>query len=681
MMKILIVGEDRESSDFLRDALRSLDVEIQLLSLDILRKNNFGNKDIDLVILNLADLKPENQQHLSEILEKIGKTDFPAISFINQNLSKLRSQLLNAGILQVLDLPYSHRETRSIIEKILIDPKTAGGTENPDRRELQQNSNEIFLRQLTKKLSQTQSNLDDAVGLILEYFKQIQNFEHILFFEIINPNEAVLKEYHSSSWLEKNIKIETKNLFLRSDKNEGIYLHENLSSDEDPQLYLKSIFGINSKSLIVCPIFLSRVIKYFILFMQNAEFTFPENQKHLINTAKQLIELRFQREPAIYKLKKDKKSQLSDYSSKFFQSIVDQLNFGIIIFNKDLHIKYINKEGKRLLRLDSSSGNYKKIRDVLGEQNTQAIVTSMNLMSSAFQRPEIEIVTPDGQRVLIGFTLTEFTDPLQEDGFILSLKDITYTKELQEEIMRMDRLASLGVMASGIAHEIRNPLAGIKAIAQTFEDELNKTDPKNEYVQRIIKQVNRLDDLLKSLFSYAKPQKPNRQFHYLNEIMQDVLSLLKQKLQNQNIKLIQSYSEELHPVFVDNSQIQQVLFNLILNSLESIENDGEITVSVSEVDPTKEFFQRKPFYKKITENRYLLIKISDNGDGITPENLQQIFNPFFTTKTFGTGLGLSIVYQLVQENNGVIYYESEEKKGTDCFLFLPAFEPSKKIEN
>ena len=284
---------------------------------------------------------------------------------------------------------------------------------------------------------------------------------------------------------------------------------------------------------------------------------------------------------------------------------------------------------------------------------------------------------PVAKRLLIGFTLTEFTDPLKDEGYILSLKDITYTKELQEEILRMDRLASLGVMASGIAHEIRNPLAGIKAIAQTFEDELEKSDSKNEYVKRIIKQVNRLDELLKSLFSYAKPPKPNRQFFQIKELMQDVLSLLKRKIQNQNIKLVQSYEKDLPPVFVDNSQIQQVIFNLLLNGIEAIDKNGEISIKVSLVDPSLEFFQRKPFVKNITDNPFVLIAIRDNGSGISPENLQQIFNPFFTTKNFGTGLGLSIVYQIVQENNGIIYYESRESEGTQCFLFLPAFEPLK----
>jgi signal transduction histidine kinase len=299
----------------------------------------------------------------------------------------------------------------------------------------------------------------------------------------------------------------------------------------------------------------------------------------------------------------------------------------------------------------------------------------MNLASGAFERPEIELLAPSGQKILIGFTITEYIDPSdQQKGFILSLKDITYTKELQEEMIRMDRLASLGVMASGIAHEIRNPLAGIKAIAQTFEEELSKNDPKNEYVKRIIKQVNRLDDLLKSLFSYAKPPKPNRQFFEVKELVQEVLSLLQQRMQKYNINFIQSYEKNLPSIFIDGAQIQQVLFNLILNSIEAIEKQGEIKLAAKKVKKNDEIFQRKPFQKKITDQPYVQILLTDTGSGISPENLLQIFNPFFTTKNYGTGLGLSIVYQIVQENNGIIYFESEINRGTHCYLFLPCFQ-------
>ncbi|MCB0316233.1 MAG: histidine kinase, partial [Calditrichaeota bacterium] len=163
-----------------------------------------------------------------------------------------------------------------------------------------------------------------------------------------------------------------------------------------------------------------------------------------------------------------------------------------------------------------------------------------------------------------------------EEGYIISLKDITFTKEIQEEMRRVDRLASLGVMASGIAHEIRNPLAGIKAMAQTFEEELQPDDPKNEYVKRIVRLVNRLDDLLRTLFSYAKPPKPNRQFCNLDEVLRDVFSLMRQKLREHNIKLIKLIHPELPRAFVDPGQIQQVLVNLFLNSVEAINKNGEI---------------------------------------------------------------------------------------------------------
>lgn len=155
--------------------------------------------------------------------------------------------------------------------------------------------------------------------------------------------------------------------------------------------------------------------------------------------------------------------------------------------------------------------------------------------------------------------------------------------------------------------------------------------------------------------------------------------MLKQKLQKYNIQLSQSFAPNLPALFIDNSQIQQVLFNLILNSIEAIEGEGEIRITIGPVSKNMNKFRRKPFYSKITENSFVLIHISDNGCGISKEDLQQIFNPFFTTKNFGTGLGLSIVYQIVQENYGVIYFESVRGNGTDCYLFLPAFEPEEEL--
>jgi len=261
----------------------------------------------------------------------------------------------------------------------------------------------------------------------------------------------------------------------------------------------------------------------------------------------------------------------------------------------------------------------------------------------------------------------------EADGYIISFKDITLIREIQEESYQRNRMASLGVMASGIAHEIRNPLAGIKAIAQTFEDEFEPNDPKNEYVERIVRQVNRLDDLLKTLFSYAKPRKPNRRFYSIESILQDVIHLVDQNIKKKNIKLKWKKKQDLPEIFVDSDQIQQVLINLILNSIESFKSDGEIIISIKPVNKNSDKYFRKPFYYQITKAPHLEVRITDSGCGISENDLENIFNPFFTTKSFGTGLGLSIVYQIIRENNGFIFFESELNSGTECHLFLPAF--------
>ena len=218
-------------------------------------------------------------------------------------------------------------------------------------------------------------------------------------------------------------------------------------------------------------------------------------------------------------------------------------------------------------------------------------------------------------------------------------------------------------------------------MAQTFEEELQPDDPKNEYVKRIVRLVNRLDDLLRTLFSYAKPPKPNRQFCNLDEVLRDVFSLMRQKLREHNIKLIKLIHPELPRAFVDPGQIQQVLVNLFLNSVEAINKNGEIVISIQPVGEKEA--ASKPFlspYLMLGKAKFFIeIQIRDNGCGISEENLKHIFNPFFTTKTFGTGLGLSIVYQIIKENEGLINYESEVDQGTTCYLYLPAEQPGAMI--
>ncbi len=675
-MKIFIAGEDRDSSYFIRDALLPSGYDIQIVNLENLNHSLIKTSNLSLLILNFSQISASRFMGMGKKLDGIQQFKSPVIAFADGSSYQQLLESLPLPEGQIFELPFSRSEVHHIINELIKDNNNRQVQES---RKTSGAKDKLRLDTLVKMLDRITSQdyqLSDIIPELLNQIPKQSLIPYVLLFENIHQQDFILKYHNSDIWIKNDLILNLSKIVPAEEYGLQPYILQNLTSTDPGTEYLQSIFGIKVKSAAIFPVIPNQSIHFVLLVLHTEYPKFSTSSIQYLKYIQYLLKFIFlqQMSPPLHT-----QEYVENISIKFFKSIVDQLNFGIIILDKKLDIKYINHEGEKLLKISTQAGQYHSLKEVIGEQNLSTIITGLKLANTAFERPELEFITPDGNRLLIGFTVSEYRDPSdRQKGYILSLKDISYTKELQEEILRMDRLASLGVMASGIAHEIRNPLAGIKAIAQTFEEELSETDPKNEYVQRIIKQVNRLDDLLKSLFSYAKPQKPNRQFYHVREIIQDVLSLMKQKIHRQNIKLIQSFEKNLPQIYIDNSQIQQVLFNLVLNSIESIEKSGEIYISVILVNKDSEILQRKPFFKKITDNPFVEVRISDSGCGISPENLQQIFNPFFTTKNYGTGLGLSIVYQLVQENNGIIFFNSTLEKGTECYLFLPAFESVNK---
>ena len=287
---------------------------------------------------------------------------------------------------------------------------------------------------------------------------------------------------------------------------------------------------------------------------------------------------------------------------------------------------------------------------------------------------EMELKRKDDKTVHVGFSVTPRIDNRnQRVGTIISFRDISLIKQMQAEVLRMDRLASLGVLASGIAHEIRNPLAGIKTVAQTLEEDLEPSDGKREYVARIIRQVNRMDDLLKTLFSYARPKSPVPSKCRVQDIINEVKPLMDQRFDNHGIEFIQNYAPDLPAIYVDFQQIQQVFINLFLNALDAMPAGGKLMVSARPAWTLVKPVDRRGHRIAQPHQRvlYLQVSVTDSGDGIPRENLQAIFDPFFTTKPQGSGLGLSIVYRIIEEHNGDIQVQSEVGKGTTFALLLP----------
>ena len=182
-----------------------------------------------------------------------------------------------------------------------------------------------------------------------------------------------------------------------------------------------------------------------------------------------------------------------------------------------------------------------------------------------------------------------------------------------------------------------------------------------------------MDVLLKSFFSYAKPQRPNPECCNLPDIVREVLPLFNRKIKEQKIKVVELYSPQLKSVYVDFNQIQQVIFNLIINAIDAMPNGGTLTINARLPERTYTLIDRRQGMPKLFSDMYNEITITDTGSGIDESLLNEIYNPFYTTKSNGTGLGLSIVYQIIREHGGQISVESKIDKGTAFTILLPVY--------
>ncbi len=242
-----------------------------------------------------------------------------------------------------------------------------------------------------------------------------------------------------------------------------------------------------------------------------------------------------------------------------------------------------------------------------------------------------------------------------------------------QQMEKASRLASLGEIMSGIAHEIKNPLTGISCAIQVLCSEIGADDSKKEIVNEVLNQIKRLDRTVKDLLDYAKPKPPSFSLLNLREPIEKALFLLYPEAKRRNVDVTVEVSEDMPMVIADSDQMQQVFLNLSLNAVHAMPNGGTLKIKLSQVDYDKEL--QKELKIKTKENKIAVIRFEDTGIGIAPEDIDKIFEPFFTKKTKGTGLGLPISYKIVQEHGGDIDVKSEVGKGSVFSVYLPISGP------
>jgi two-component system, NtrC family, sensor histidine kinase PilS len=274
-----------------------------------------------------------------------------------------------------------------------------------------------------------------------------------------------------------------------------------------------------------------------------------------------------------------------------------------------------------------------------------------------------QIVKKDGSIALLGMTASLLKDDANTvRGFILTFQDITKLMEMEDQVRMKERLATVGSLAAGIAHEIRNPLASLSGSIQVLQGELALQGDNKHLMDIVVRETDRLNTIIMEFLEYARLKNAQNEYIELSPVLDETIMLLKNcKEYSGNIRITQQVDP--HAVIKGDSQrIRQVFWNLFINACQAMPQGGEITVIA------------RVFSRANDDRDWCEIIIADSGQGIAQEDRDRIFNPFFTTKTGGTGLGLSIVYRIIEDHQGTITVDSAPGKGTQFIIKLPISE-------
>ncbi|WDT76619.1 MAG: ATP-binding protein [Candidatus Manganitrophus sp.] len=281
------------------------------------------------------------------------------------------------------------------------------------------------------------------------------------------------------------------------------------------------------------------------------------------------------------------------------------------------------------------------------------------------QRFDGEISTKQGERCLLGVTIS----PLRNEhggqiGIIGTFQDLTQLKSLEEEMQKKERLATIGEMAAGMAHEIRNPLASLSGSIEVLKGDLSLRDEHLKLMEIAVREADRLNSIITQFLLYAKPLPPRRRPTDLHALLSETVQLLQNHPEyHDRIKVSLLIPSEPLMILIDPDQIRQVFWNLAINAFQAMPEEGVLTISTRRSRPKKGKGAAVP-------DERIEVLFADTGGGIQKGDLPKIFYPFFTTKSSGSGLGLAIVQRIIEEHAGEIRVESSPK-GTTFFITLP----------
>jgi len=347
-------------------------------------------------------------------------------------------------------------------------------------------------------------------------------------------------------------------------------------------------------------------------------------------------------------------NEMKDYTAK----LLETMDNAVISVDNKGNIKTFNRKSEEIFGKKREEVLNKDCQEVLNLNINEKSLFKKCLLEKKNIAREIILDEKGLKKKILDINTSFLTDESGEiNGVVAVIRDVTEIKDLNEEVARHKRLAALGKLSAGIAHEIRNPLSSIRGLAQFVYNSFSKADERKEDLNTIIQEVDRLNKLVVQVLDFAKLKKPNLTRFSLNNLIRKITELFKLEIKDKQIKFSLELTPDVSQIQADEDQIRQSLMNVIINAIQAIPKKGEIKIKTE-----KALLKGEPAIKLIIE---------DSGIGIPEKDFTQIFDPFFSTKEKGSGLGLSIAYKLIEAHRGEIKVESKEGEGTKFVIFLP----------
>jgi two-component system sensor histidine kinase PilS (NtrC family) len=350
-------------------------------------------------------------------------------------------------------------------------------------------------------------------------------------------------------------------------------------------------------------------------------------------------------------------NQIADLQA-FSRHIIDSLTSGLATMDTRGRVLTFNRSAEHITGIPAAAALGAEASDVL--QLPQDLVKSFGQAErrAVSQRAEYGFTRGDGRQIEMGIASAPLMTPRGEAGFLLTFQDVTEARKLEREARVQQRLAAVGEMAAGIAHEIRNPLASMSGSIQILRQELPLTEEQSQLMDIVLRESERLNDTIHSFLAYARPQRSSAARVDVRQVITDTARLLQNSSElTEAHQIAVSVPDSDVTYQADEAQIRQVVWNLATNGLRAMPNGGRLRLAVdtNEADGAGE----------------VVISVEDQGVGIPPEELDGIFQPFRGAFVRGTGLGLSIVHRIVSDYGGEVQVTSQRGRGTTVTVKLP----------